>query len=129
MSDDGFRMMADQWKKSWEDREALRIQQEADLEKKRQEEGDAIRKQKEENDRIAEENRKQAEENARNAQAIVDKENEVKRQEELKTMAESARLKGIEDEKARVESENIAKKTEIDKMHTEALFNSWLSEN
>ena len=133
MSDEWFRMMADQWKTKWEEKEALRIQQEAEAEKKRQDEADAIQKQKEMNEKIAEENRKQAEENARNAQAIVDKENELKRQEELKTMQESARLKGIEDEKARIESEKVAKeqkeKEDAELLLKNTAFNTWLSNN
>jgi len=133
MSDERFRMMADQWKTKWEEKETVRIQQEAEAEKKRQEEADAIQKQKEENDRVAAENQRIADENARKAKEIQDKENEVKRQEELKNIAEQARLKGIDDEKARVESERVAKEQK-DKEDAELLlkntaFNTWLSNN
>lgn len=162
MSDEGFRMMADQWKKKWEEKEAIRIAEEekkrleeeaetARIKKEQDDLAEQVRLQQAENARIAEENRKeseririenekiaesnrkQAEENARNAQAIVDKENEMKRQDELKQAQESARLQAIEDEKARVESERVAKeqkeKEDAELLLKNTAFNTWLSNN
>lgn len=105
MSDEGFRMMADMYKKKWEEAEKVRIEQEAETkriadeaEKVRQVELEEARKLKEEND-------KKALELAKREKAIKDAENEKARQEELKTTAEKAR----EDERKRIENERIAK--------------------
>lgn len=140
MSDDGFRMMADMWKKKWEEREAIRIAEEA--EKKRiadeenailQKELDDMKKWKEEQAKIEENNRLQAEKNAREAQAIVDKQNAIKHEEELKKAQEKARLDGIEAEKARAERERIQRdeteKVEKARLEKEESYKKWLSDN
>jgi hypothetical protein len=140
MSDDWFRMMADSHKAKWQESEKVRIEQEtikarqeADAEKKRQEELEEMRKFRAEQDIIAENNRKQAEENARNAQAIKDKENELKHQEELKQAQETARLQAIEDEKIRVENERLAKeakdKADKERMEKEDSYKKFISDN
>ena len=140
MSDEGFRMMADMWKKKWEESEKIRLEQEAEkarqeaeVEKKRQEELEEMRKFRADQDKISEDNRKQAEENARKLKEIEDKQRDIEHQEELKQAQESARLKAIEDEKARVESERLQKeaqdKAEKAKLEAEQSFKNWLIEN
>lgn len=151
MTEDGFRPMADMWKKKWEESERVRLEQEsekarqeAEAEKKRQDELEEMRRIQEanrveserlrvENERIAESNRKQAEELAQKQKMIDDKENEIKRQEELKQAQESARLQAIEDEKTRVESERLRKiaedQVEKAKLEAEQWFKNWLIEN
>lgn len=133
MTDDGFRMMADMYKKKWEEKEAIRIAEEAEqkriadeAEKKRQEELEEARKLKEENDR-------KAQEIADREKAIQDKENEIKRQEELKQAQEKARIEAITEEKARAERERIqkeeAEKEEKARMEKEAKYIKWLRDN
>lgn len=140
MSDDGFRMMADMWKKKWEERETIRIAEEAEkkrieheAEAKRQQELEDMRKWKEEQAKIEENNRLEAEKNAREAQAIVDKQNAIKHEEELKKAQEKARLDGIEAEKARVESERIQReeteKAEKARLEKEESYRKWLADN
>lgn len=129
MSDDGFRMMADMYKKKWEEAEKVRLEQEAEnqrlaqeAEVKRQAELEEARKLKEENDR-------KAQEIADREKAIQDKENEIKRQEELKATEEKAR----EDERKRIENERIAKEqadlAEKARMEKEAKYKEWLELN
>jgi len=129
MSDDGFRMMADMYKKKWEEAEKIRIAQEQEnkriadeAEAKRQAELEEQRKLKEEND-------KKAQEFADREKAIQDRENEIKRQEELKATAEKAR----EDERKRIENERIAKEqsdlAEKARMEKETNYREWLELN
>lgn len=118
MTDDGFRMMADMWKKKWENAEAIRIAEEtekkraeAEAESKRQAELEEARKLKEENDR-------KAQEFADREKAITDKESEMKHQEELKASAEKAReeeRKRIEDARVAKEKADIAEKESMEK--------------
>lgn len=129
MTDDGFRMMADMYKKKWEESEKIRLEQEAEkarqeaeLEKKRQEELEEAQKLKEENDR-------KAQEIADREKAIQDKENEIKRQEEIK----QAQEKAVEDERQRIENERIAKEqadlAEKARMEKETKYREWLTLN
>jgi hypothetical protein len=140
MSDDGFRMMADTYKEKWEESEKVRIAKEAldkeiaDAEEaKRQQELEDMRKWKEEQAKIEENNRIQAEENARKAQEILDKQNAIKYEEELKKAQEKARLDGIEAEKVRAESERLQKeeseKVEKARLEKEESYRKWLSDN
>jgi hypothetical protein len=133
MTDDGFRMMADMYKKKWEEAEKVRIEQEAEnqrltqeAEAKRQAELEEARKLKEENDR-------KAQEIADREKAIQDKENEIKRQEELKATAEKARIDAIAEEKARAERERIHKeeteKAESARIEKEDKYKDWLANN
>lgn len=140
MSDEWFRMMADMYKKKWEEAEAIRIAEEAEKkriadaeEAKRQQELEDMRKWKEEQSKTEENNRLQAEKNAREAQAILDKQNAIKHEEELKKAQEKARLDGIEAEKARAESERIQReeteKAEKARLEKEESYKKWLADN
>lgn len=118
MSDDGFRMMADTYKKKWEEAEKIRLEQEAEnqriaqeAETKRQAELEEARKLKEENDKKAQENERIAQELAQKQKEIEDKQNELKRQEEEK--------------KAQEEEEARAKKFNED----QEKYKKWLADN
>lgn len=110
MSDDGFRMMADMYKKKWEEAEKIRLEKEAEdqrlaqeAEAKRQAELEEARKLKEENDKKAQENERIAQELAQKQKEIEDKQNELKRQEEeRKTQEEEeARAKKFNEDQER----------------------------
>lgn len=140
MSDEGFRFLADDFKKKFEEikrqreEEAeIKRKEEEESEKKRQEEAEALRKQKEEQDKIAKEQEEKAQEFARREKAIKDKEDEQKRQEELEKARKEGEEKAKKEEAERIERERIEKeqkeKEEKDKIEKEEAYKKWFAYN
>ena len=129
MSDEWFRMMADMYKKKWEEAEKVRIAKEVEIMKREREAEEKRQAELEEARKLKEENDKKSQELADRQKAMDDKENEIKRQEELKATAEKAR----EDERQRIENERIAKEqadlAEKARMEKETKYREWLALN
>lgn len=140
MSDEGFRILADQFKGKFEEVKKQREEEaerkrkeEEEAEKKRQEEAEALRKQKEEQDRIAKEQEEKAQEFARREKAIKDKEDEQKRQEELEKVRKESEEKARKEAEEKAELDRVmketAEKSEKERIEKEEAYKKWFADN